>query len=213
MWFEKMLEKIPLFPLNIVVFPASKYPLHIFEERYKKMVNRSLSEKTGFGIVTRIDNELSKIGSYVEIDDILQKFDNGEMDISVTGKGRFFIEKVYSHPDKYLVAEVSEYKDLTSEVNPSLLVELQSSFERIIEKTNFQLEDAFWKNYESTGLKSFKLAEKSGLSLQQQQSLLTFRDESERVNYLIEHYENLEKQISESTTVRSLVMSDGYINN
>lgn len=208
-----MLKKIPLFPLNIVVFPASKYPLHIFEERYKKMINKCLNEKTGFGIVTRIDNQLSKIGSYVQIEDILQKFDNGEMDISVVGKGRFFIDNVSSHPDKYLVADVSEYKDLTSNVSPSLLIDLKSAFERIIKKTNFQLEDAFWRNYDETGLKSFKLAEKSGLSIQQQQSLITLRDENQRVNYLIEHYENLEKQISESSTIRSIVMSDGYINN
>src|SRR5512147_3070186 len=99
-----MLNRIPLFPLNIVVFPSSKYPLHIFEERYKKMINKCLREETGFGIVTRLDNELSKIGSYVEIEDILQKFDNGEMDISVVGKGRFIIDSVFSHPDKYLLA-------------------------------------------------------------------------------------------------------------
>ncbi len=208
-----MLKKIALFPLNIVVFPSSKYPLHIFEERYKKMINTCLSEKKGFGIVTKIDNQLSKIGSYVEIEDILQKFDNGEMDISVVGRGRFFIDTVHSHPDKYLVADVSEYGDLTSDISPSILLELRSSFERIIEKTNFQLEDAFWRNYEESGLKSFKLAEKSGLSLQQQQSLITLRDENERANYLIEHYENLQKQISETSTIRSIIMSDGYINN
>lgn len=177
------------------------------------MINKCLSEKTGFGIVTKIDNQLSKIGSYVEIEDILQKFDNGEMDISVIGRSRFFIDTVHSHPDKYLVADVSEYEDLTSDISPSLLLELRSSFERIIEKTNFQLEDAFWRNYEESGLKSFKLAEKSGLSLQQQQSLITLRDENERANYLIEHYENLHKQISDTSTIRSIIMSDGYINN
>lgn len=177
------------------------------------MINKCLNEKTGFGIVTRIDNELSKIGSYVEIEDVLQRFDNGEMDISVVGRGRFFVDNVFSHSDKYLLADVTEYKDLTSDVNPSLLLELRSAFERIIEKTNFQLEDAFWRNYEETGLKSFKLAEKSGLSVQQQQSLITLRDENQRIDYLIEHYENLEKQISESSTIRSIVMSDGYINN
>ncbi len=208
-----MLSEIPLFPLNIVVFPSSKYPLHIFEERYKKMIARCLAEKKGFGIVTRINNELSKIGSYVVIEDILQKFDNGEMDISVTGKGRFVIDNVYSHTDKYLIARVTEYDDITSIVTPSLLLELQNSFERIIEKTNFQLEEAFWRNYEETNLKSFKLAEKSGLTLQQQQTLLTYQDESKRVNYLIEHYVDLEKQFSQSATVRSIVMSDGYINN
>jgi ATP-dependent Lon protease len=204
--------EIPIFPLNIVVFPSSKYPLHIFEERYKKMINKCLLEKTGFGVVTKIENELSKIGAYVEIADVLRKFDNGEMDISVEGKGRFLIKRIYSHPDKYLIAEITEYKDLNTDANPSLLVELQNSFERIIEKAKFQLEDAFWRNYEESGLKSFKLAEKSGLSLKQQQDLLTFRDENKRVNYLIDHYENLEKQITESSTIRSIVMSDGYIN-
>jgi ATP-dependent Lon protease len=208
-----MLSEIPLFPLNIVVFPSSKYPLHIFEERYKKMIARCLAEKKGFGIVTRINNELSKIGSYVVIEDILQKFDNGEIDISVAGRGRFVINNVHAHVDQYLIAEVTEYADVTSIVNPSLLLELQNSFERIIEKTNFQLEEAFWRNYEETNLKSFKLAEKSGLSLQQQQNLLTFQDETKRVNYLIEHYVDLEKQFSQSATVRSIVMSNGYINN
>lgn len=177
------------------------------------MINKCLLERSGFGIVARLDSQLSKVGCYVEIEDVLQRFDNGEMDISVVGKGRFFIENVTPHNDKYLIGEVSEYDDFNSEVNPSLLIKLQTSFERVIEKTNFQLEDAFWRNYERTELKSFKLAEKSGLSLQQQQSLLVFREEDQRVNYLIEHYENLEKQISESSTIRSLIMSDGYINN
>jgi len=177
------------------------------------MINKCLNENEGFGVVTRIENELSKIGSYVEIENILQQFDNGEMDISVQGKGRFVIKNVFTHPDKYLIAEVSEYSDITSEVNPALLIELQNSFERIIEKANFQLEETFWRNYEMTGLKSFKLAEKSGLTLKQQQDLLTFRDENKRVNFLIDHYENIEKQITESSTIRSIVMSDGYINN
>lgn len=207
-----MQNEIPLFPLNLVVFPTSKYPLHIFEARYKKMISKCLLEKKGFGIVTKFGDELSNIGSYVEIDTILQKFDNGEMDIAVQGTGRFVIKNIHTHPDQYLIAEVSEYNDITSEVDPSLLIELQNSFERLIEKANFQLEEAFWRNYEETGLKSFKLAEKSGLSLQQQQDLLTFRDENKRVNFLIDHFENIEKQISESTTVRSLIMSDGYIN-
>jgi Lon protease-like protein len=207
-----MLNKIPLFPLNLVVFPSSKYPLHIFEERYKKMIHWCLTEKTGFGIVTKIENDLSKIGCYVEIESILHKFDNGEMDIAVEGKGRFLIKVVYTHPDKYLVAEISEYKDISSGVDPSLIIELQDSFERIIQKANFQLEDTFWRNYEATEFKSFKLAEKSGLTLKQQQDLLTFREEDKRVNYLLDYYENLEKQITESSTIRSIVMSDGYIN-
>jgi Lon protease-like protein len=61
------MKTIPLFPLNLVVFPNSRYPLHIFEERYKKMINDCLTDETGFGIVAPSGKELSKIGSYAVI--------------------------------------------------------------------------------------------------------------------------------------------------
>ena len=52
---------IPIFPLIKVVFPNSKFPLHIFEERYKKLINRILDEKVGFGIVPYINDKVGEI--------------------------------------------------------------------------------------------------------------------------------------------------------
>ncbi len=50
-----MKNTIPIFPLNLVVFPDSKYPLHIFEERYKILLQKCLTDNSGFGIVASID--------------------------------------------------------------------------------------------------------------------------------------------------------------
>jgi Lon protease-like protein len=207
-----MNKAIPIFPLSLVVFPFSKVPLHIFEEKYKKMINKCLEEKTGFGIVSLILNEMSKIGSYVEIVKVERKKENGEMDIIVKGTGRFKVIRKSKHPDGYLVATIDDYNDDTDDINVLLLKELRENFEDIIKKVNFSLEDTFWKNYEGTLLKSFKIAEKSGLNLKQRQKLLSLRKENERINFLLKHLTNLEKKISERFTTGAIVMGDGFIN-
>jgi len=207
-----MNKTIPIFPLNLVVFPFSKVPLHIFEERYKKMINKCLDEKTGFGIVSLILSEMSKVGSYVEIVKVKREKENGEMDIIVKGTSRFKILKKTKHPDGYLIATIDDYNDDTDDINNFLLKELRENFEGIIRKINFELEDSFWKNYNDTSLKSFKIAEKSGLNLKQRQKLLSLRKENERINFLLKHLTNLEKKISERFTTGAIVMGDGYIN-
>ncbi len=207
-----MNKSIPIFPLSLVVFPFSKVPLHIFEERYKKMINKCIDEKTGFGIVSLILSEMSKVGSYVEIVKVERKKENGEMDIIVKGINRFRILKKINHSDGYIVATIDEYIDDSDEINTLLLKELRENFEGIIKKINFTLEDSFWKNYNDTSLKSFKIAEKSGLNLKQRQKLLSLRKENERINFLLKHLTSLEKKISERFTTGAIVMGDGFIN-
>lgn len=206
------MKTIPLFPLNLVVFPNSRYPLHIFEDRYKKMMNRCLAEGLGFGIIVPKQNELSEIGSFVVIVQVLKKHKNGEMDIIVEAKNRFKIKKITVHSDGYLTADIENYFDLQSDVNPSLLYEMEEIFEKLIEKYEFKLEESFWSRYNSARFKSFKIAEKSGLTLDQQQTLLTLRDENRRISFLIEHFEKLEKEISKNIGLRNIILGDGYIN-
>lgn len=206
------MKTIPLFPLKLVVFPYSKYPLHIFEERYKKMINNCLNNESGFGIVAPNENELSKIGSYVVISKVLQKSKRGEIDIVVEAKKRFFINKISTHPDGYLVADVEDYTDIQPEANPSLLDEMEEMFERLLEKYDFELEESFWKSYHDAKAKSFKIAEKSGLSLSQQQTLLTLQDENRRINFLIKHFEKLDEEISKNAGLRNIILGDGYLN-
>ena len=206
------MKTIPLFPLKLVVFPNSRYPLHIFEERYKKMINRCLDNEMGFGIVAPSGSQLSKIGSYVIVSQVLTKHKNGEMDIVVEAKNRFIISKIITHSDGYLLAEVDEYYDIKSEASPTLLDEMEEMFERILEKYEFELEESFWKSYHNTKTKSYKVAEKSGLSLTQQQTLLTLRDEDRRINFLIQHFEKLDEEISKNAGLKNIILGDGYLN-
>lgn len=206
------MKTIPIFPLNLVVFPDSKYPLHIFEERYKILIQKCLQENSGFGIVASIDKKISDVGVYVKVTEIIKTYINGELDIVVTGIERFLINYTSLHPDGYYLADVEKYNDDHSTVDPKLNDTLQNEFEEIVELANYKLEEAFWNNLNSAQLKSFKIAEKSGLSYEQQQELLILKNENERLLYLINYFLKIKDKVSSAESVKRIIMNDGYLN-
>ena len=207
-----MKNTIPIFPLNLVVFPDSKYPLHIFEERYKILLQKCLMDNSGFGIVASIDKRISDVGVYVKVTQILKTYLNGELDIVVQGVERFLINSTSLHPDGYYVADVEKYDDENIMIDTRLNDELKSEFEEIVELANFKLEDAFWNNLNSAKLKSYKIAEKSGLTYEQQQELLVLKNENERLSYLINYFILIKDKVDRADTIKKIIMNDGYLN-
>jgi len=203
---------IPIFPLNLVVFPGSKYPLHIFEERYKILIQKCLQENTGFGIVAAFDKKISDVGVYVLIDSVLKYYDNGESDIVVTGIERFLITDIYPHPDGYNIATVEKYNDDSISIDDNLISTLQVEFEEIVELANYKLEDSFWNNLNNTKFKSYKIAEKSGLSYEQQQEFLILKNEKERLTYLINYFLSIKEKVSTAENLKRIIMNNGYLN-
>jgi Lon protease-like protein len=203
-----MQKLIPIFPLSLVVFPQSRYPLYIFEPRYKILIEKCLDEKTGFGIISLTNSEVSKIGCYVYVSKLLKKFSSGEMDIIVTGRYRFLRNELRTHSDGYHIAKIQKYADISNEPDLRLLVKLRKTFTNILKSIDLELDRSFWNNYEISSQKSFKLAEKSGLTLEQQLQLLSLREENKRIKFLLNHFNKFEKDLE----VKSVVMGDGYIN-
>jgi Lon protease-like protein len=205
------MHKIFLFPLHLVIYPGSSYPLHIFEDRYKKMINHCLETHTGFGIIT-IQFEASKIGTYVEISRIIKKYPDGKLDIVVKGIRRFEVLTSETNKDDILEGEIKPYPDLVFDVDKKIMETVFSKFKDILQKINLNLESAFWEKLNNAPFKSFKIAEKTGLTLEQQNQLLVLQDETKRLNYLFDHLEKLEKYLSESKIVKEIVMRDGFLN-
>jgi Lon protease-like protein len=102
--------KIPLFPLEVVLFPEAALPLHIFEERYKEMVAVCLAEKVSFGVVCAQREGLAVVGCTAEIVRILEKYPDGRMDILCQGAKRFEIENL-DNSRNFLQAEVDFFAD------------------------------------------------------------------------------------------------------
>src|ERR1022692_4442767 len=72
---------LPLFPLHVVVFPRTRVPLHIFEDRYKEMVGNALQENSEFGIVLARDDGIVNAGCTVIVEKVLNNYPDGKMDI------------------------------------------------------------------------------------------------------------------------------------
>jgi Lon protease-like protein len=88
-----MINFIPIFPLSIVVYPGEELNLHIFEPRYKQLVEEYSAAKKPFGIPVIINNQLNELGTLVEIQDITTRYDNGELDIKTKGDKVFRYSK------------------------------------------------------------------------------------------------------------------------
>src|SRR5438270_1188226 len=107
---------LPLFPLDVVLFPGAPLPLHIFEPRYKEMIGECLEMKRSFGMVRAHENALAEIGCTAAILNVSKKYDDGRLDITTQGKQRFEIVQL-NQERSFLQAEVLFFDDDPSQVD------------------------------------------------------------------------------------------------
>jgi len=101
---------LPLFPLNVVVFPRTRLPLHIFEERYKEMVGNALRDESEFGIVLAKQDGIVNAGCSVAVERVIEMYSDGRMDIMTVGKRRFEITGL-NEEKPYLQGDVQFFDD------------------------------------------------------------------------------------------------------
>jgi Lon protease-like protein len=117
---------LPLFPLPLVVFPRTRLPLHIFEERYREMVGKAIAEESEFGIVLARDEGIVNSGCTVKVEKILHRYSDGRMDILTMGQRRFEILRLNQERD-VLQGEVTYFDDEDSETAPAELRDIAVS--------------------------------------------------------------------------------------
>lgn len=209
-----MTTQIPVFPLRLVIFPGSSYPLHIFEERYKKMINRCINNNEDFIIVSSLEKEISTVGCIVRIMKIINTYEDGRFDIIVTGKNRVRIVSTAIHEDGYLTGEADKYSEpeLPESALTGLYDLLITNFNKVLSTAKISLESTYWRALELSEYKSYKIAEKAGLNLAQRQTLLTLPGESERLEFLNAHMIKLLELLDKATVIDDIVSGDGYLN-
>ena len=107
-------ELLPLFPLQLVLFPRTSLPLHIFEERYKQMIAEVLRGKSEFGVVLAGEKGIVNTGCTASIEKILKQYPDGRMDLITVGRRRF--EIILLNDEKpYLRGAVEFFDDEESE--------------------------------------------------------------------------------------------------
>jgi len=179
-----MTNFIPIFPLGIVVYPGEELNLHIFEERYKELVNECYATKRPFGIPTVIDNNVMEYGTAVTITDVFEIYADGKMDIRTKGQGIFrVLEVIKSVPEKLYSGAIVTYPDNAwggSSVAMKRILESVRELHGLLNIT---------KNFRKTDeeLDSYDVAHHAGMNLEEEYEFLQLMREDQRQEYLKRH--------------------------
>ncbi len=206
--------KIPLFPLNLVLFPQSKLPLHIFEERYKNMITMCMQESRPFGINLMSNNNISSIGSTAEVVNKFNVLPNGEMDIVIKGKARYELKNYNLSTEGYFIGDVVYLEDETGydkdDFNKAVECYnkiIDAAYKGTIEKVNAT--DLKW--IDGSESVSFFMAQKCGLNLLERQQMLEIDKEQDRLTYLLKYFDEVMPKIVEADRISQIIQSDGYL--
>ena len=206
-----MTNFIPVFPLGIVVYPGESLNLHIFEPRYKQLVNECFTEGKPFGIPTVIDNKLNEMGTLVRVTEMVKIYENGEMDIRTRGLRVFrILELIKSVPDKLFSGAIVNYPDnIEGPGKPELMgkvVKTVRELHRLLEiKKDFLKPD--------DELVSYDIAHHAGMSLEEEYELLTLLREEQRQEYIKRHLGKVLPVIAEMETLKEKVKLNGHFKN
>ena len=198
--------RLPLFPLGLVLYPAERLPLHIFEPRYKTMTERCLNSDSTFGIIFFDEGKMASVGCTARITHILQRFEDGRMDLLVGGEVRFQVLDVYND-EPYLTADVETLEETEDPLDRALQQRVITQHMRLLELAGRTVRPNI---YEREGFLSYVIAPNAGLTPQQKQEVLELPSENQRINYLILHFETLIPQVMRQEALRRKIQSNGH---
>ena len=205
-----MTNFIPIFPLGIVVYPGEKLNLHIFEPRYKQLINECHAGKKPFGIPAVIENKMQDHGSMVEIMELSQVFDNGEMDIKTKGVKVFrVLEVIKEVPDKLYSGAIVNYPDTYEAGNAELMRRVMNSIRELHDI--LKVKKDFTKADEE--IKCYDVAHDIGLSLEEEYELLGLFDERQRQEYLKRYLAKVLPMVAGMELLKEKIKLNGHFKN
>jgi uncharacterized protein len=201
---------IPLFPLSIVVFPGEELNLHIFEPRYKQLVNDCFINKKPFGIPTVINNVVMECGTLVEIVEISKVYDNGEMDIKTKGTLVFkILEKIQELPEKLYHGAIVTYPPTKYIGSTTLMQKVLESIRALHMILN--VNKVFKK--EDTDLNSFDVAHHAGMTVEDEYQLLEFEQELHRQEFIKRHLVKVLEMMGQMNKLKEKIQLNGHFKN
>jgi Lon protease-like protein len=206
-----MINFIPIFPLGIVVYPGESLNLHIFEPRYKQLINECHLEGKNFGIPSVFNNKLNEFGTLVRITELVGVTENGEMDIRTEGLSVFrILEVIKSVPDKLYSGAIVNYPENTEDKGkPELMQKVVNAIRELHRLLNISKD--FKKPDEE--LTCYDVAHHAGFSLEEEYELLALFREEQRQEYLKRHLSKVLPVIAEMETLKEKVKLNGHFKN
>lgn len=197
---------LPIFPLDVVLFPGTPLPLHIFEPRYREMIAECIEQKKPFGMVRAKENAVAEIGCTAEILEVTKQYEDGRMDIATEGKQRFAIVQL-NHDRPYLQAEVNWLDD--DEPSGLTRTEMDAAIE--LHEQLFSLLGQDAEIDRDRQPLSFQLVNQLPVDLDFKQSMLEMKSEPERMETLLEYYRVTIPKVEKTLRAREKAGGNGHV--
>ena len=201
-------KNIPVFPLGLVLYPKELLPLHIFEERYKQLINDCRNEAVTFGIPVYINNSIA-FGTEVQLVEVVNTYEGGEMDVVCIARQVFRVLSFENQMEGKLYAggEV-EFLDLENDADDQLRQEVLEKIEML-----YDLMEVPFTKIAPKQFNSYSLAHKMGLSFEQEYSLLQIPKETDRLLFIKQHLDTTAEVLKSINRTKNMIEMNGHFKN
>jgi Lon protease-like protein len=202
------LSDIPLFPLNVVLLPGAPLPLHIFEERYKQMVNECLESESEFGMILADESGTRRVGCTARIVELVERYEDGRMLILVEGSRRFKLNNILTGRPYYM-GEIEYLEEEPEEDVNALAEECIALLERVVEaategSVGIEIEPPY-RNL------SFAIAGRVEFDLETRQQILELTSEKERLQKVKELLNAAAQRLERERQAREKAQTNGHL--
>ena len=196
----------PLFPLGIVALPSEVVPLHIFEDRYKTMIEECLGRGSEFGIVWLSDDGLRSIGCACEITEVLDRAQDGRMNILARGTRPFRVVERQEHLP-YPAGEIEFLEDRAEALDGGLLQTAHEVYAGLVEQATDQRPN----DAELITMGAYDMAATVDFGLDAKQGLLDLRSENARLRLLTRLFRSAAKRLDFAERAQERARSNGKV--
>ncbi|MEA2319146.1 MAG: hypothetical protein QOD44_3335 [Solirubrobacteraceae bacterium] len=203
---DRVVRDFPLFPLGIVALPHELVPLHIFEERYRTMIGECIERRSEFGIVWVEDDELRPVGCAVEVSEVLERMEDGRMNILTRGTRPF---RIVSRQDDlpYPAATVEFLVDKDEERDPASAKSAQDAYNDLVEEATDRILDS----EELQAMTAYEMAATVDFGAEAKQGLLDLRSENARLRLVARLFRAAVKRLDFIERARERARSNGKV--
>jgi Lon protease-like protein len=203
---DRLVREFPLFPLGIVALPGELVPLHIFEERFKTMMNQCLREESEFGIVWLSDDGLREIGCACEIDRVLERMDDGRMNLIARGTRPLRVVERQGHL-AYPAGVVEFIKDREEVPDPAVLEAAHEAYAELVRLATDRDPEAD----ELADMTAYAMAATVDFGLAAKQGLLDLRSETARLRLVTRLFRAAVKRLEFVERAQERARSNGKV--
>ncbi len=202
------MDEIGLFPLDIVLLPGERIPLHIFEDRYKELIAECLETGAEFGLVLSDEEGVRTVGTRASVSAVLERFDDGRSNIAILGGRRFAIDAI-TEGRSFATARVRGYEDDADAEEPPAdeVLRCLDAFGRLATAADAEPEAP---DHDASSL-AFDLAGRISFAADAKQELLEMRSERSRVRRLTELMDAAEGALRRRAAIRERATGNGHM--